>query len=177
MNLSNSLTLSRIIIIPFFLFFLIKGHIVFAIIVFCIACLTDTFDGIVARSLNQKTKLGFFLDPIADKLLINISFITMAVTRIVPLWLSITVFIRDIIIVSGVIVFQLIKLKHSYAPTTTGKITTMLQMLTILLALLKEVSHRYSMPLWFFIFICTFFTLLSGMDYVCLAIKMLMGEK
>ncbi len=120
---------------------------------------------------NQKTKFGSFLDPVADKLLINTSFIALAIMSLIPNWLSIIVVSRDIIIILGVAILCILNKKLIISPTYIGKITTMLQMLTILVALINILSFKLNIVLWFFIWGSTFFTILSGLDYIIITIK------
>jgi cardiolipin synthase (CMP-forming) len=77
MNIPNFLSLLRIILVPVIVIFLIQGSYAKALIVFVISGLTDALDGAVARLLNKQTKLGSFLDPLADKILLSTSFIAL----------------------------------------------------------------------------------------------------
>ena len=81
MNLPNYITLLRIVLIPFFVYLMIYGFFRAALLVFIVACVTDALDGLIARLTNQKTDLGAFLDPMADKLLIISAFVTLVSAR------------------------------------------------------------------------------------------------
>ena len=101
MNLPNYITLLRVILIPFFINLMIYGYYVEALLVFLAACTTDGLDGFLARVLKQKTELGAFLDPMADKLLILSAFVTLAMFGKLPFWLVIIVISRDAILTMG----------------------------------------------------------------------------
>lgn len=177
MNLSNNLTTIRIILIPIFIILLINQYIFFAMVIFGIASLTDALDGIVARVRNQKTRLGFFLDPIADKLLLNTSFIALAIIKFIPAWLAIVVISRDTIIVLGVTAFYMVNEKLLMSPTYLSKSTTTAQMLTIMMALLVHLVKRMSTILWFFVWFTAVLTIISGFDYIYIAARMVNSEK
>ncbi|HSO72746.1 MAG TPA: CDP-alcohol phosphatidyltransferase family protein, partial [Thermodesulfobacteriota bacterium] len=90
-SLPNWITLIRIILIPWFTILLINGDLKQALWVFLAAAVSDALDGFVARVFSQKTRLGSFLDPIADKLLLSTAFITLAIMHQIPGWLTVIV--------------------------------------------------------------------------------------
>ncbi|MFN2366306.1 MAG: CDP-alcohol phosphatidyltransferase family protein, partial [Desulfurivibrionaceae bacterium] len=98
MNVPNSITLIRIFLVPIMLYFLIEGDKRSALIVFVAAALSDGLDGFFAKILHQKTRLGAFLDPIADKFLLSTSFIVLAILGLAPTWLAIMAVSRDLLI-------------------------------------------------------------------------------
>ena len=108
MNLPNTLTLIRVILIPIFVILIMNHSFKWALITFAIAGITDGLDGLLARLTRQKTELGAFLDPIADKLLLISAYLTLAIIEILPGWLSVIVITRDIIILLGILVIMLI---------------------------------------------------------------------
>ncbi|MBT8352055.1 MAG: CDP-alcohol phosphatidyltransferase family protein, partial [Deltaproteobacteria bacterium] len=87
MNIPNILTLLRILLTPLFVIFLLKHLYSFALIVFTLAGISDGLDGFIARYLNQRTTLGAYLDPIADKLLVTAAYVSLAILNIIPPWL------------------------------------------------------------------------------------------
>src|SRR5438128_10197054 len=101
MNRPNALTVLRILLIPVFIGFLTYGRFMWALWTILIAGVTDILDGVIARMANQRTKLGAYLDPLADKLLLTSSFVTLSILHLVPGWVAIVVFSRDLIIVAG----------------------------------------------------------------------------
>ena len=104
MNLPNILTLTRVLLIPLFVILIINKHFGWALITFAIAGITDGIDGLIARITHQRTELGAYLDPIADKLLLFAAFITLAIIEIIPSWLVVIVITRDVIILVGFLV-------------------------------------------------------------------------
>ncbi len=136
MNLPNALTVIRILLIPLFLYKALTGDIGFAAVVYIAAAATDGLDGFIARFWNLQTRLGTFLDPLADKLLIATSYVTLAILGIAPLWLTLAVLSRDIIIALGSLVKYLIEGDLTVRPRPIGKVTTFFQFLYVLLALL-----------------------------------------
>ncbi len=102
-NYSNSLTIARIVFIPFFLVFLfakLKYGALIALIIFVVASLTDLYDGILARERNEVTDFGKFMDPIADKLLVFSAFISFIQLELVPTWMIIVMMAREFLITS-----------------------------------------------------------------------------
>jgi cardiolipin synthase len=176
MNLPNKLTISRILLIPVFILFLIYGYHFFAMLTFALASFTDALDGIIARATNQRSKAGAFLDPIADKLLINATFVALAVMRLLPCWIVALVMIRDLVIVLGIMVMYMANKTPAISPTYLSKATTLAQMLTLLVALLDLWTGGLSSILWFFIWTSALLTLLSGFDYVYRGARMMMGS-
>ncbi|MEA1899712.1 MAG: CDP-alcohol phosphatidyltransferase family protein, partial [Thermodesulfobacteriota bacterium] len=97
-NIPNILTVIRILLTPLFVIFLLRNLFSFALLVFTIAAISDALDGLFARYFNQHTALGAYLDPIADKLLLTSAFVSLAILKIVPGWLTVIVISRDILI-------------------------------------------------------------------------------
>jgi cardiolipin synthase len=172
MNIPNKLTISRILLIPAFVIFLMSGRPLSALLTFALACLTDALDGIIARVWRQKSKLGSYLDPIADKLLINTSFITLAVMERIPAWIAVIVVSRDVLIVLGVTVMTMMDEPVVIAPTLISKSTTTAQMLTLLVALLDLWKGGLAPVLWTLIWASAVLTVLSGFDYLVIAARM-----
>ena len=135
-NIPNILTVIRILLVPLFVIFLLKNMFHFALLVFTIAAISDCFDGLIARYLNQRTVLGAYLDPLADKLLLSSSFIILAVIKSIPKWLAVIVISRDILIMLGVAIFAMTDIKFEIRPRITSKLTTVFQISTIFLVLL-----------------------------------------
>src|SRR5262245_37622333 len=95
MNIPNSLTLLRILLIPVYIGLLVYEQFNFALLVLLIAGATDALDGTIARAANQRTRLGAFLDPLADKLLLTSGFVTLSSIHLIPSWVTIVVVSRD----------------------------------------------------------------------------------
>jgi cardiolipin synthase len=135
MNIPNSITFIRVVLIPVFIGLMNYGHYRTALVVFVIACLTDALDGLIARLTNTKTELGAFLDPMADKLLIVSSFVTLALLGKAPAWLLIIVISRDVILLLGSMVIYFTGHKLIIQPSIPGKVTTFCQLLVVTLTL------------------------------------------
>ncbi len=140
MNLPNAITIIRILLITLFLYKVIEGEMIFATAVYLTAAITDGLDGFIARVWKLQTRLGTFLDPMADKLLITTSFLTLSVLKIIPLWLALAVISRDFIIVGGSLLVYLIKNDLTIQPQPIGKVTTFFQFSYILLVLLQSAT-------------------------------------
>src|SRR5437879_13047400 len=117
MNLPNALTVLRILLIPFFIGFLTYGHYLWALWTILVAGITDILDGVIARMANQRTKLGAYLDPLADKLLLTSAFVTLAILHLVPIWVAIVVLSRDLIIVAGTLLLYVTETRLAVVQT------------------------------------------------------------
>ncbi len=176
MNLPNLLTLLRILLTPLMVILLIDGKILEAFGIFILAGLTDALDGFLARLLRQKTRVGAILDPIADKLLLNSSYVALSIMGLVPGWLAVVVISRDVIIVFGVLLLFLIHGGVEIKPTLLGKLTTFTQLLTIFCAFWR---YEYDLiaPFMSLLFLAVALsTVASGMHYMALGIRYL-GEE
>jgi len=140
-NLPNALTVIRILLVPLFLYKAVTGEIGFAAVVYVAAAVTDGLDGFIARFWHLQTRLGAFLDPLADKLLIATSYIALAILGIVPLWLTFAVLSRDIIIALGSLVKFLMEGNLNIRVRAIGKITTFFQFVYALLAMIA--AHAF----------------------------------
>lgn len=169
MNLANKLTLSRIIMIPLFVFFLLKGtpfEMMIAGIIFIIAALTDFLDGYIARSRNLVTKFGKFMDPLADKLLVMSAFIVLVELQIVPSWIVIVILAREFI----VSIFRAIAASEGIviAAGKLGKYKTTTQMIAIILLCFNNFPFEMiNIPMdQIFLYLCAILTIVSGADYI-----------
>jgi cardiolipin synthase (CMP-forming) len=169
LNLPNFLTLIRILSIPFFLVYLSYHRYLEALIIFIIGGITDFLDGLAARLMKQQTPLGAYLDPIADKLLVITSFIVLGVIGGIPMWLAITVVSRDVLIITGygIIVF-LTDERPEVKPSLIGKFSTLLQLLTLGVALALLHNPKLMNPWMRDVFIgsTAVLTVLSGVQYI-----------
>jgi cardiolipin synthase len=128
---ANVLTLLRMLLIPFFAILVIYGYRGWALVVFLTAALTDLLDGFIARATGEKTTLGAWLDPLADKLLLVTMFVILTVPGIgdpnrLPLWFTVLVISRDVAIVATVAVVNLAIGPRTFRPSIYGKIATAL---------------------------------------------------
>ena len=177
MNIPNLLTLVRILLTPLLVIFLIDKRYDLAFLVFCAAGITDGLDGFIARIMRQKTRIGAILDPIADKALLASSYITMAVTGIIPDWLAVTVISRDIIIIFGVMVLLLFHSGVEICPSIISKLTTLFQLLTIFFVLGGMVMKGTCQPMVTSLYVITaVLTIASGLHYIYKGIRILGTE-
>ena len=121
MNIPNSLTILRILLIPCYIGLLIYGRFDQALIVLLVAGLTDALDGAIARMKNQHTRLGAVLDPLADKLLLTSGFITLSLIHLIPLWVTILVVSRDVILMLGTAVAHFTDYSRGSYPHLLGQ--------------------------------------------------------
>ncbi|KTD64743.1 phosphatidylglycerophosphate synthase [Legionella spiritensis] len=141
----NALTFLRLILIIPFLAYLYQRSYVNAFYIFLLAGVTDGIDGWLARHFNWQSLLGSFIDPLADKLLVASSFISLALIGRLPWWLVILVFLRDLTISIGVLAwFWLIQRKIDFEPTRLSKINTTLQLALVTLCLFELAYFEFS---------------------------------
>lgn len=170
-NLPNLLTCLRGVIALGFLFFSLQGSWLISFWLFTAGALTDMVDGALARLLRQKTAVGAFLDPVADKLLMLFGFLSLTRFGLLPLWLTLVVVARDLMISGGVFFFWRKKIAVVYRPTLLSKMTTLFQILTLLGALWAA-SYGSRRPGYEGI-IAGGLTLASGIQYFIMGLKIL----
>jgi cardiolipin synthase len=172
LNIPNTLTITRIIIIPIFVTAIIYKRYDYALYLFIVAALTDIFDGLLARLKNQKTALGTFLDPLADKFLIVTSFIILSTYGLLPKWLAITVISRDIIVIIGWFLLYVVTGKANVEPSSLGRATIWVQSVFIAYVLLN--LNFFSLPSIYPVFkwITAGFTIISGLHYIYRGLKL-----
>jgi len=172
----NLITTIRIILAPVFIIYLINDQFLPALIVFILCTVSDGLDGLFARLLNQKSMLGAYLDPLADKILLVAAFIALSIRGYLPPWLGVMVIARDILIMLGVIVLFLNHLEFNIRPSILSKLNTTLQFITILLVLSKEYTWFSSKIYVSVYYVTALFTVGSGLHYMHTWFK-LIGEE
>ena len=172
-NIPNSLTLIRILLTPLFVIFLLKDLLSFALLVFTIAAISDALDGLFARYFNQHTELGAYLDPIADKLLLTSAFVSLAILKIVPGWLTVIVISRDILILLGVTIFAMTNINFDVRPSIASKCTTVAQLSTVFLALLDPKLPDFYMIQWLLYWLTAGLTIISGLHYIYIGMNII----
>ena len=174
MTTANKITILRILLVPFFiaqvLYYVGSGNEMYrllAILSFAIAAISDGVDGYIARRYNQRSELGAILDPLADKLLLVSGIVLLSLNNApylerIPLWLTMTIIGRDVIILIGLVVIQFTVGKVIVHPRFVGKAATVLQMAAVLWTLLRW--HDRWLTIWSFsAAVCTG---ISGLLYV-----------
>jgi cardiolipin synthase len=177
MNLPNILTLTRVLMIPLFVIFIINKHFGWALITFVIAGITDGIDGLIARVTHQRTELGAYLDPIADKLLLFSAFITLAIIEVIPSWLVVIVITRDVIILVGFLVMLLTGYHPKINPSLLSKMTTTFQIITIVLVLMTGYYPTFKQLSIIAVYGTAIITILSGSHYIYLGTRILNEKK
>ncbi len=170
MNLPNKLTILRIVLIPFFVFFMLTEIVPYtfwiAEIIFIVASLTDTADGMIARKYNLITNFGKFMDPLADKMLVSSAFICLVALQRIPAWIVIVIIGREFII-SG---FRLVASDNGIviAASYWGKFKTTFQMLAIIVLILNLGETYPAMHIieQILIYVALILTIVSLVDYI-----------
>lgn len=175
-TLANQLTFMRLVAVPFFVLAVLSGRFGLALVLFAAAAVTDLLDGMTARLLQQRTPLGAYLDPAADKLLLVSGFILLTdypamfqdvpmVARL-PIWLSILAISRDIFIVAIALMMYLAYGRTRFDPTVWGKLTTVAEAGTIGLFVLANATHVAFPILGAAVWVTLALILISGFHYL-----------
>jgi cardiolipin synthase len=170
-TVANQLTLLRMLLIPAFVLLVVYGYVGWALLVFIVAGATDAFDGLIARYGNQKTTLGAWLDPMADKLLVVTTFIVLTLPNIelvnhVPVWLTILIISRDVVIVLTVAIVNLAVGPRTFRPSALGKAATAFFIVTCVVVMYFNYLGQASWVVDAFIWSALAITLGSALDYV-----------
>jgi len=166
----NQLTLMRMMFLPFIVINLVEGKYWWALGLFVTAGLSDGLDGFLARTLDQRTLLGQYLDPIADKLLLSTTFMVLSILHKIPWKFTVLVFSRDISILAASAVLYAIAGLRDFRPSIFGKANTFAQVAAVFFVMLLQIY-----PIrWIYIARQTFlravfaFTIISALHYVIL---------
>lgn len=169
MNLPNKLTLFRVILIPFFVFFLLAPYFegygnYIAVAIFIVASITDFLDGKIARKYHFVTNFGKFMDPLADKLLVSSALICLVALNKIPAWIVIVIIAREFII-SG---FRLVAADNGVviAASYWGKFKTAFQMVTVIVLILNIPGEVFAVIGTVLIYISLVLTVISLIDYI-----------
>ena len=175
LTLPNVLTIFRMVLIPLFVTLILSGHQTWGLVVFILAGLTDLLDGLVARRYKQSSRLGAFLDPTADKLLLTACFIVLSIpdhpksipdfeiANHIPIYLTIVTISRDVFIVMIALLIHLTSGVASFPPSSLGKLTTATQIVTVAVVLLLNALDR-PMPI-----------LVAGLGWITMALTVASG--
>jgi cardiolipin synthase (CMP-forming) len=168
---ANQLTLLRMLLIPVFAICVIYDYPGAALLVFSVAALTDLFDGLIARRTGQKTTLGAWLDPMADKLLLVTMFVVLTLpldhlTQRLPVWLTVLMISRDVGIVATVAIVNLAVGRRTFSPSFLGKIATATFLVTGVVTLYANYVRRELLLVDLAIWASLAITLMSGLHYI-----------
>jgi cardiolipin synthase len=180
-TVANQLTLLRVVLIPAFVILVIYGHLGWALIVFATACLTDALDGLTARWSDQKSTLGAWLDPMADKLLALSTFVVLTVPWLglanpLPIWLTVLIISRDVVIVATVAIVNLAIGPRTFRPSFFGKAATATYMMTAVVAMFYNYRGYHSVVVDAFVYASLAITLISSMHYIYHAARIVEGR-
>lgn len=170
LTLANQLTILRIALIPAFVLLVVYGYLGAALVVFTVAGLTDALDGLIARRAGQRTSLGAWLDPMADKLLLVTTFVVLTLPSIplvnhLPLWLTVLVISRDIVIVGVVAIINLAVGPRTFRPSLFGKATTAAFIITSVIVMFFNYRGETSILVDIGVWLSLALTLVSSGDY------------
>jgi cardiolipin synthase len=178
MNLTtaNQLTILRMLLIPAFVILLVYGYRGWALVTFLTAAVTDLLDGLIARIAGQKTDLGAWLDPMADKLLLVTMFVMLTLPDIgsankLPLWFTVLVISRDVAIVLTVAVINLAVGHRTFRPSIFGKVATATYVMTGVAALYFNYLNRASPIVTAFVYASLVITIVSAAHYLSQVVK------
>ncbi|HKT79605.1 MAG TPA: CDP-alcohol phosphatidyltransferase family protein [Vicinamibacterales bacterium] len=170
LTLANQLTLLRMLLIPAFVILVVYGYLGWALIVFATAGLTDALDGLIARWSGEKTRLGAWLDPMADKLLLVSTFVVLTVPNLglsnrLPLWLTVLIISRDVGIVFTVAVVNLAIGPRTFKPSIFGKMATAIYIVTAVVAMFFNYRQHESPVVTLFAYASLIITIVSALHY------------
>jgi cardiolipin synthase len=165
MTVPNLITILRILLVPIFIIYIINDRALASLIIFIIASISDALDGFIARVFHQKSNLGAYLDPLADKILLMTAFITLAILKMIPSWLAVLTISRDVIILLGVLILYLNRYPVKIHPSLLSKETTCIQIATILIVLSNGFLNVGFLKIYSF-WLAALFTIASGLQYI-----------
>ena len=173
----NQLTLFRLLLVPCLVILVLYGFNGLALVVFIVAGVTDALDGLMARRMGQRTTLGAWLDPMADKLLLVSTFIVLTMPlglpNQLPLWFTVLVISRDVCIVLTVAIVNLAVERRVFYPSILGKIATVLYVVTGAVTLFFNFLEQESVLVDLVVYMAVVFTVASGLHYIVHAARII----
>ena len=171
LTLPNLLTLLRMGLVPWFLIAVLQGNSVVALWIFLVAGISDGLDGFIARFFDQRSVLGAYLDPIADKVLLTSAFVALAVPGThsgvpIPVWVTVLVLARDFLILVVSLVLYLAHHVNRFPPAMISKLTTAVQIAAIVLVLASGVVEGLAELTLASLYTAASFTVGSGLYYI-----------
>lgn len=176
MTVPNLITLIRILLTPIFVIYVINDQLLNGLVVLVICGISDGVDGMVARLFNQKSRLGTFIDPLADKIILVSAFISLSIRGFLPPWLTVVAISRDLLIMTGVFIIYLTGIELKIKPVLSSKVTTCLQFITVIAVLSREYLTFLDDKYIYLYYITAFATIVSFLQYLYLWLR-IMGEK
>jgi cardiolipin synthase len=177
---ANQLTLLRMLLIPAFVILVLYGQLGWALIVFATAGVTDGLDGLIARRSGQRTSLGAWLDPMADKLLLVTTFVVLSLPNLdlanrLPVWLTVCIISRDVVIILTVAVVNLAIGRRTFRPSIFGKIATATYIVTAVAAMLFNYLGYHSVIVDIGVWWSLAITIISSLHYIWHARRIIDG--
>jgi cardiolipin synthase len=170
LTLPNFITLFRMAMVPFFVLAVNEHDFQLALLIFVVAGATDAVDGWLARRLHSESVIGEYLDPIADKLLLTVVYISLAIPQgqevVIPLWLAILALFRDFLIVMVSLILFVVEEIQRFPPSVLGKATTFAHVLTVSVVLLANLA---AVPGWIpatCFYLSFALVIMSGFNYI-----------
>ena len=175
-TLANQLTLLRMLLIPAFVILTAYHFLGWALVTFVVAGVTDMLDGVIARWSNERTKVGEWLDPAADKLLLLTAFVVLTLpelnlTNKLPIWLTVVVISRDVIIVLTVAIINLAVGPRTFLPSLLGKMATGTYVVTTVVVMTFNYLEQESVAVDVCIYASLLIALVSGLHYIAHAAR------
>ncbi len=167
MTIPNLITIGRILLVPLIIWLTVIEQPLTAFVVFVVAGISDGVDGFLARQFDLRSDLGAYLDPIADKLLLVSIYVVLSVMNEIPIWVTIMVVSRDVMIVGGVVLSWMVGRPVAMAPRLVSKINTLAQILLAALVL-GDLAFRLEIDVIRFalVYIVGISTIVSTADYI-----------
>ena len=170
LTVANQLTILRIVLVPVFVLLVVYGQLGWALVAFLVAGITDALDGLIARRAGQRTQLGAWLDPMADKLLLVTTFVVLTMpgiplTNHLPLWLTVFVISRDVVIVGVVAIVSLALGPRTFTPSIWGKLATAMYIVTSVVVMYFNYRREEAAVIDAFIWASLGITVVSAVDY------------
>ena len=165
-QIPNIITGARFLLVPLFVWLLVERHFAMALGTFGVMGMSDGLDGFLAKRYGWKTRLGEFLDPLADKTMLVSAYITLGFGGLVPIWLVITIILRDVVILTGAAVYHLLTRKLQMAPSLISKLNTLAQIILVLAVIFDQLIELPDNLVSILIILTLFTTVASGVVYV-----------
>lgn len=176
MTVPNIITMIRILLAPIFVIYVIDGQLLIGLVVLIIGGISDGLDGLIARLFNQKSELGTWLDPLADKIILVCAFISLGIIGYLPSWLAVVVISRDLLILIGIAIIYLAGIELKINPLILSKITTCLQFVTVITVLAQKYLLFMEGKYIYLFYLTGFFTIISFLQYLYQWLN-IMGDK
>lgn len=167
LNFPNLLTLSRLVMTPFVVAAVLGGSYRLALAIFLVAGITDALDGPAARKWHATTRVGAYLDPIADKILLVAVYLSLGIVGLLPVWLVVLILGRDVLLLASVGALLILTPHREFLPSGWGKLSTFAQIATAVTAITAQAIASPMLERWVGILIwgAAAATLWSGLHY------------